>query len=108
MTSRTSTREFSDFLFPFVDDEAYLVVPKSTILTDGRIRLVLTHDVVLGQPHEFEKAIILATGEWLELNTSDEPIKKGQRRTYSHQIRHQNQQQTSLYPILRNAALAQY
>jgi hypothetical protein len=33
MTSRTSTREFSDFLVQFVDDEAYLVVPKSRILT---------------------------------------------------------------------------
>ena len=77
MTSRISTREFSDFLVQFVDDEAYLVVPKSRILTDCRIRVGLTYDVVWGQPHEFEKAIILATGEWLELTHQMNQLKKG-------------------------------
>ena len=77
MTSRTSTREFSDFLVQFVDDEAYLVVPKSRILTDCRIRVGFTYDVVWGQPHEFEKAVILATGEWLELTHQMNQLKKG-------------------------------
>ena len=77
MTSRTSTREFSDFLVQFVDDEAYLVVPKSRILTDCRIRVGFTYDVVWGQPHEFENAVILATGEWLELTHQMNQLKKG-------------------------------
>ena len=77
MTSRTSTREFSDFLVQFVDDEAYLVVPKSRILTDCRICVGFTYDVVWGQPHEFENAVILATGEWLELTHQMNQLKKG-------------------------------
>jgi len=72
MTSRNSTREFRDF-----DDEAYLVVPKSRILTDCRIRVGLTYAVICSQPQQFEKTFILATGEWLELTHQINQLKKG-------------------------------
>lgn len=82
MTSRSITREYNDFLVQFEEDKSILVVPRSRILTDRRVRVGETHNTVWGQAHEFDLAVVLATGEWLDLTRQMNELKR--KRDYDH------------------------
>jgi hypothetical protein len=68
MSSRSVTREFGHFLVKFEVDESYYVCPRIKVLTDGRVRIGETYNVVWGKSDDdFDLADILDSGDWLDM-----------------------------------------
>jgi hypothetical protein len=68
MSSRSVTREFGHFLVKFEVDDSYYVCPRIKVLTDGRVRIGETYNVVWGKSDDdSDFAEILDSGDWLDL-----------------------------------------
>ena len=68
MSSRSVTREFGHFLVKFEVDDSYYVCPRIKVLTDGRVRIGETYNVVWGKSDDdSDFAKILDSGDWLDL-----------------------------------------
>ncbi|VDI58525.1 Hypothetical predicted protein [Mytilus galloprovincialis] len=70
MTARTITKEYSHYLVKWgsQDQTELLVVPRSKILAEGRIKIGETYNTIWGDSSaEADEAEMIATGEWLEM-----------------------------------------
>lgn len=62
------TREFGHFLVKFEVDDSYYVCPRIKVLTDGRVRIGETYNVVWGKSDDdSDLAEILDSGDWLDM-----------------------------------------
>lgn len=70
MTARANTKEYSHFLVKWDsgDEPEYLVVPRSQILSEGRIKLQERYNTIWGDSTtDADDALVISTGDWLDL-----------------------------------------
>ena len=71
MTARTQTKEYGHFLVKWGGngkETEYLVVQRSKILAEGRIKVGETYNTIWGDSSaDADDAQVIATGEWLEM-----------------------------------------
>jgi hypothetical protein len=70
MTARADTKEYSHFLVKWDsgDEPEYLVVPRSKILSEGRIKLQERYNTIWGDSTtDADDALVISTGDWLDL-----------------------------------------
>ena len=70
MTARADTKEYSHFLVKWDsgDEPEYLVIPRSKILSEGRIKLQERYNTIWGDSTtDADDALVISTGDWLDM-----------------------------------------